>query len=44
MWASHQVHVGIPVIFMRQPGSIEVGEFPYFIRGEQLRIEVKNDG
>jgi len=23
MWASHQVHVGIPVIFIRLPGRIK---------------------
>jgi hypothetical protein len=36
MWASHQVHVGIPVIFIRQPGSIAARAFPLRDHGEQL--------
>jgi hypothetical protein len=34
--ASHQLLVGIPVIFIRQPGKIAVRAFPLHIHGEQL--------
>jgi hypothetical protein len=34
--ATHQVGVGIPVIFIHQPGSIEAGASPLHIQGEQL--------
>jgi hypothetical protein len=35
MWASHQLLVGNPVIFMLQSGSIKAGISPLHFQGEQ---------
>jgi hypothetical protein len=38
VWASHQLLVGIPLIFIRQPGSIGTGALPLRNLREQLHI------
>jgi hypothetical protein len=37
MWASHQVHVGVPENFIRRPGSIEARASPLHNQSEQLQ-------